>query len=242
MSSRPLAVVLFLILATVTAMLALAELPVLARSWSVFLLVALPALTVWQANVLREFDELPRVSIYSSSILTLFVFAAVSAVIARVNDFSAHELGLRTVALVPAVSWTVGVTLAAIAFVFVCHALGVRETPTTLQLRPRTRRERVWFAGLSFAAGTFEEFVYRGFLLAALLVSTGSTALSVLLAAAAFGMVHGYQAAPGAARAAALGVILTAPLLATGSLLPSVLAHTAIDLLLGLVLADRFLT
>ncbi len=42
----------------------------------------------------------------------------------------------------------------------------------------------------------------------------------------------------GALRAAALGALLALPLLLTGSLLPSMIAHAGIDILAGLWLRD----
>lgn len=239
MNGRALAFLFLIAGACAAAWISLDALPGLARAWTVVLLIALPAWTLKQAAALRGIDELPRLPVYLSSIVALAVLAALTAVAAGSAGMLAAELGLVAPALPATLAWAAGTTLACVVYVFVCHALGARETPTTLQLLPRTRPERIGFAALSLAAGVFEEFVYRGFLITALDVGIGSATAAMLVSAAAFGLVHGYQAPGGIARAAVLGMLLTAPYLATGSLLPGVIAHAAYDILLGLVFADR---
>jgi membrane protease YdiL (CAAX protease family) len=106
---------------------------------------------------------------------------------------------------------------------------------------PKSPRERAWYSALSLAAGLCEELVFRGFLLGVLAIAWGSVAAASLASAAVFGVVHGYQGMAGAVRAAVLGVVLTVPVLVTGSLIPSMVAHFALDMILGLLLADRLL-
>lgn len=239
MSGRSLAFLVLLAGACTAAWVSLDAVPVFARAWTVILLIALPAWTLRQAAALRGIDELPRLPVYVSSIVALAGLATLTAIAAGSAGMLGAGLGLITAGLPTTLAWAAGTTVACVVYVFVCHALGARETPTTLQLLPRTRPERVGFAALSLAAGVFEEFVYRGFLIAALDLGTGSATAAMLVSAAAFGLVHGYQAPGGIARAAVLGMLLTAPFLATGSLLPGVIAHAAYDILLGLVFADR---
>lgn len=239
MPARTAGILAFLAVASATAWTALHALHPAARVWAVFLLVVLPALAVLQARMLRDVDELPRMPVYLSSMITLAVLATLSVGAAFGAGLPPDRLGLLLPDAGEAVAWTAGTTAAGIGYVFLCKALGVRETPITLHLLPRTPRERAGFAGLSLAAGLCEELIYRGFLFGALMVATWGSAVATLVSAAAFGLVHGYQAPAGVARAAVLGVLLTAPVLATGSLLPAMAAHAAIDLLAGLVFADH---
>lgn len=218
---------------------ALRELPWLPRLWTVVLLVALPALAIIQARALGSMAELPRVPVYLSSILSLSTLALVSLLVAHVGEVSDATLSLQPVSVRATAIWAVGCTLAGLAFVWILHALGVRENAILRQLLPTTTRERAWFAALSFAAGLFEELVFRGFLLGMLWLASGSPALAVLISAAVFGIVHGYQGVRGTARAAFLGLILSAPVIATGSLIPAMIAHVALDLILGMVLGER---
>jgi membrane protease YdiL (CAAX protease family) len=52
-----------------------------------------------------------------------------------------------------------------------------------------------------------------------------------------FGIMHAYQDVGGAARAAILGAVLAVPVVLTGSIVPAMVAHAAIDLTSGLLLA-----
>ena len=62
--------------------------------------------------------------------------------------------------------------------------------------------------------------------------------LAATLSIAAFAASHAYQGWTGTARVAILGTLLTIPFLVTGSIYPSMIAHAAIDILSGLILAD----
>ena len=80
--------------------------------------------------------------------------------------------------------------------------------------------------------------MFRGFLIPALHLATGSMAAAVSISVAAFAVTHAYQGVSGVLRVAVLGLILTAPFVLTGSVYPGMIAHTVLDLLAGLVLAD----
>jgi membrane protease YdiL (CAAX protease family) len=103
-----------------------------------------------------------------------------------------------------------------------------------LALLPRNRREMAWFALLSCLAGVSEEYVYRGYALAHLARWGVPIVLAALLVAISFAFAHGYQSRTGIARAGLLGAAMAIPVIATGSLLPSVISHAAIDLWSGL--------
>lgn len=221
--------------------LAAHELPWAVRAWTVFLLVALPALLVAQTRALGHLEELPRTEVYVSSIVSLWGLAALTLLAARVSGIGLVELGLVGAGAGAVVAWTAGTVAAAFGLIFVARALGVTESPIVALLLPRTRRERLVFALLSVTAGICEELVFRGFLLPVLADATGSLALALVLSSGVFGIMHAYQQPAGAARATLLGMLLAIPFLATGSLLPSILAHAGIDLLAGLVLRDRLL-
>ena len=110
----------------------------------------------------------------------------------------------------------------------------------TLALLPRTPGERRLFTVVGVTAGVCEEWLYRGFFLAVVAALAGGlpTALLVALAAVAFGLAHAYQGLVGIGTTGALGGVLAALYLQTGSLLLPVLLHTAIDLRFLLVPAS----
>ena len=112
-----------------------------------------------------------------------------------------------------------------------------REAPVLRELLPVSGPERSLFVALSATAGICEEIVFRGFLIHALTLATGSVTLALLLSSCVFGVVHAYQSPLGAVRAALLGALLALPLVFHGSIVPAILAHTLIDILSGLWLA-----
>ena len=102
----------------------------------------------------------------------------------------------------------------------------------TLALLPRTPGERRLFTVVGLTAGICEEWLYRGFFLAVVGALSGGlpTGVLVAVAAVAFGLAHAYQGLPGIALTGALGGVMAALYLQTGSLLLPVLLHAAIDL------------
>jgi membrane protease YdiL (CAAX protease family) len=115
------------------------------------------------------------------------------------------------------------------------------ETPLLQHLIPQTWVEKLVYVGVCLTAGICEELVFRGFLIAALNAATGSLPLAVVLSAGAFGVAHAHQDAAGAMRATLLALVLSVPLLVTGSLYPGIAAHAIVDLLGGLWLSKWLL-
>jgi membrane protease YdiL (CAAX protease family) len=212
-----------------------------ARVWTALLMVPFPALMVRQAQELKHMRALPRVPAYLSSIFSLWVLCGATLAVTLLSGLDARDLGLREVGIVRVATVTVVVTAAAIGLLFAFRAAGARETTVLRELLPVTTRERWVFVLVAITAGICEEIVFRGFLLRTLTLGTGLTPLAVALSAGAFGVVHAYQSAAGALRAAILGVLLTVPVLLDASLLSSIIAHTLIDLLSGLWLARYLL-
>jgi uncharacterized protein len=217
------------------------DLHLTARLWTVMLLVPLPAFAIWQARSLPDPSVLPRQQVYLSTIVSLWTLALATAAVAWHADLPLAALGLFSPGIGPILAWGGGATGVGLALILIARALGIRETRLLAHLLPRSAAERSWFAALSITAGATEEFIFRGFLFATLLHVTSSPAAAALLSAAAFGIVHAYQDPAGAARAACLGVVLTAPVLDSGSILPSMLAHASLDLIAGLVMGHRLL-
>jgi membrane protease YdiL (CAAX protease family) len=233
--------VLLLLLALAAAAFITRGVPQPAGVWAVCLLVLLPAAMALQTRFITDPAALPRQSIYLSSLLSLWLLAGITIIIAWRSGMQPKDVGIIGMSLPMLLAWTAGCTAAGLCLVFAARALGVRETAITSHLMPVTAADRRIFSLLSISAGLCEEFVFRGFLLAVLYHATGSTFTATVLTAASFGVVHAYQQMAGAARAAALGIILTLPVLASGSIVPAILAHAALDLIAGLILR-RFFT
>lgn len=227
------------VVAAAAAWLGASELETSARLLTVLLVAVLPALLIGQSALAEEeVATLPVIPAYLSSMLLIWLIGGAALLAAARAGISAADLGLVSMELVPGLVWTGGLTLAALAVLAVGRLLGAREAPVLERLLPRKAGERAVFVVLSLSAGIGEELAFRGFLLPALRVASGSIAVAVVVSSLAFGMLHSYQRIGGVLRAGILGALLSAPLLATGSLFPSMAAHALIDLIAGLLLAD----
>lgn len=212
-----------------------------ARAWSVILLVPLPALMVVEGRKLSELETLPRTEAYVSSIASLWMLALATIAVAWVSGYSAGDIGFASLDGVRTVVIAAVLTIAGVAVLFAFRFAGVREPELVRQLMPVTRRDRLLFVAVSLTAGICEEIVFRGFLIHVVYGASGSIVLALVLSSGVFGVAHAYQQPSGAARAALLGLILALPLVATGSIIPSIIAHAAIDLLSGLWLSRYLL-
>lgn len=233
------ALALALSVVTLAIWLLLDDLAWPARSLTTVLLGPLPALMLVQARMVDRIpEEADRESVYVSSAVTIWVLAAFSMLATRFSGFTRADL--RLVELPPTL--LLGSAALTVAAGLAVMALGklVRAPESELidYLIPRHTSERIAFAGLSISAGIAEELVYRSFLIAALTLASGSVAVAVIVSVGAFAISHAYQGVVGVVRVAILGAVLTAPFLITGSVYPSMIAHAALDLLAGLVLAD----
>ncbi len=238
MSERRAAFLLALGIGTVAAWVAVHRLPLPARALTAFLLVPLPAFMRWQAREAEHMAEaVSRTGLYLGSALLLWTLTALTALAAVASHLTAGDLGLAAPGLRVGFAWSLGTYAAGTAVLVLGRLVRLAETPMVRRLIPVTGVEKFSFGALSLTAGFAEELVFRGFLLWALLLATGSAAVGVAASSLVFGILHAYQDVSGAARAAVLGAILATPVLATGSVVPSMIAHAAIDLTSGLVLA-----
>jgi len=93
---------------------------------------------------------------------------------------------------------------------------------------PRTTGERSAFFGVSVTAGFCEELLFRGFLIAYFAQWIGwwqaGIASSVL-----FGIGHAYQGPAGILKTTTVGMVMAALYVFSGSLWPSIVLHTALD-------------
>lgn len=210
-----------------------------ARAMTTFLLVPLPALLLLQARLL---DQLPpegeRESVYLSSAISIWVLAALAMLAARNGGLTRAELRIEGIPFSLLLGSAGLTTLAALAILGLGRLLRVPESALVDYLMPRSTAEKIAFTGLSISSGIAEELVFRSFLIAALYQATGSMSAAVFISVASFAVSHAYQGVLGVLRVASLGLVLTAPFLLTGSVYPSIVAHAAFDLLVGLVLAD----
>jgi|ERR1039458_1409429 membrane protease YdiL (CAAX protease family) len=106
-----------------------------------------------------------------------------------------------------------------------------------VELLPRSTQERRTFVAVAVTAGICEEIVYRGFGIAYVkwLAPSASQLAVILIIGAAFGAAHVYQGPRNVVVTGILGALLTWLTLVTGTLLPAIAIHTAIDLRVALL-------
>ncbi len=209
----------------------------------VALLLVMPGMALVQARALQGV-HIPRLSAYASSAVTMALLAGWCTVVG-IHRWGAAAVGFVALPLGPLSAWALVVTVAGLVvmlgFRMVGGALGVQESGTLRELLPRTRGERLAFAGLSLMAGLGEEIVFRGYALNVLGGLAGLVTAGVVTSVA-FGVLHAYQGLWGVVRTTLLGGVLAWAFVACGSVWPLAIAHAALDLMGGLVLAEQLMS
>lgn len=107
----------------------------------------------------------------------------------------------------------------------------------TEKIMPRTGTETILFAALAATAGLSEEFLYRGFLLASFARVfanlAGPLAVAACVSSIWFAVAHLYQGRRGIITTFVVGAIFATVRVWSGSLLPAIVAHAAVDLVAG---------
>jgi membrane protease YdiL (CAAX protease family) len=102
------------------------------------------------------------------------------------------------------------------------------------RILPRSARERVPFFALAVTAGICEEFLYRGFALAALTRSGLPLWATVVISSLLFGIAHLYQGRSGLLGTTLLGLIFGFARVGLSSLAPVMVWHAAVDVVAGI--------
>lgn len=223
--------------------------------WIIFTVlgVALP----WRGQYrLRRLLELPevgsreRIALYLSTIAFQWAALAITAWRAQARGLSLADLGLgrgRMVGLLAA-GILGGAVLGGL------HWLNLRriargDLKQTSRLRavsqrilPRSKVELVPYFALALTAGFCEEFLYRGFSMAALFGAGLPTALVVLVSSVLFGLAHLYQGRSGLLGTLVLGTVFGLARIAYDSIVPVMFWHAAVDVVAGVAGPRYFLT
>ena len=101
------------------------------------------------------------------------------------------------------------------------------------RILPQTSLDLPPYLALAITAGICEEFLYRGFAMAALAHAGLSAWLVILISSTLFGLAHSYQGRGGIVMTFIVGLVLGASRLAYNSLVPAVFWHSAIDTVAG---------
>jgi uncharacterized protein len=182
-----------------------------------------------------------RLSLYASTIGFQWLAVAVVAWRAWARGLSPDELGLvvhgRWRILIAAI---VGAATLGTLQWFNLRRVGrssgkAREFLKVLAERilPQSRVELLPYLGLAVTAGLCEEFLYRGFAMAAL-TKAGLPLWGVVLSSSIlFGLAHLYQGRGGIVSTLVIGTVFATARIAYDGLLPGMLWHFAVDAVAG---------
>ena len=221
--------------------------------WLIFL--ALGVLLPWRGRTrMKKLLAMPHVSsmerlvLYASTIA--FQWLAVAIVGWRVwaHSYTVQQLGLifpnRTTLLIAGVLGAVVIgTLQWLNLRRVGRIPPESRGPLQAvaeRILPQTAVELPPYLALAITAGLCEEFLYRGFAMAALAHAGLGTWLVILISSILFGLAHSYQGRGGIVMTFFVGLALGVSRLAYNSLVPAVFWHSAIDAVAG-VAGRRYL-
>jgi membrane protease YdiL (CAAX protease family) len=219
---------------------------IVALAWTALVLVVGPLAGIASRRKLAR--SMPsRLVAYAANGINLAIIAVITVAIDLWRGGqSVHSL-ITVIPFPRFVAWSVGMSVGCMGLsLFVIFLRGKFRrfpTATVMSLLPDNRVERTVFLAVCVLVGVVEEFLFRGFALATLTQAVRSSIAAVAIVTIAFGLAHGVQDAIGIIRAMVLGGLLAIPVLVTGSLLPSVIAHAVVDAFTGLFmrpLLERF--
>jgi len=102
------------------------------------------------------------------------------------------------------------------------------------RILPVTIVEFFSYSALAVTAGVCEEFLYRGFAMAALSRTGMATWMVVFCSAALFGLAHAYQGRSGIAGTTVMGLVFGVVRIAYDTLVPVMILHATVDLVAGI--------
>jgi membrane protease YdiL (CAAX protease family) len=221
--------------------------------WLIFLVLGI--LLPWRGvermrhlMLLPEVSGRDRIKLYLLTILFQWVLALMVLWRAFARGLTLEELAVRggSNPRILAASF-IGAGILAAAHTANIRRMGRSDHPHLERLRalgsrlfPRTAGETALFVMLALTAGICEEFLFRGFVIAALLRSGVATWFAVVFSATMFGVAHLYQGRGGSIGTGLLGTLFALVRIAYHSLVPAVVWHAALDVAAGIA-GTRFL-
>jgi CAAX protease family protein len=198
-----------------------------------------------------------RLLLYASTIAFQWLAAFIVAWRSFARGLTASDLALGSFAsrapATPSLFRAVLATLGLTAFLCTTQFLALRRMPQlpaerrafvqqmATKIFPQIGVEKLAFAALCATVALCEEFLYRGFVFAAIQRAThGMWAASVLGSSILFAAAHLYQGRRGLFSTFLIGVVFASVRAFVHSLAPSIVAHFCVDLLGGLLAPKLF--
>jgi len=221
--------------------------------WLIFLFLSVVIpwrgyLRLKQLLALPLVDTKEKLALYAVTIAFQWVLVGVVAWRAMVRGLTLQDMGLGPQ------PW-MGIVLAGLLgaiFIGGLQWLNLRrigrmegEAPELLRklanrLLPVNLLEYLPYSALAITAGVCEEFVYRGFGIAAFSKIGLPLWTVVLVSSVLFGLAHAYQGRGGVVSTGIFGVVLAIGRLWIGSLIPMMMWHAGLDLAAGIA-APKYL-
>jgi uncharacterized protein len=215
--------------------------------WLIF--IALGAFLPWRGYV--KFQKLltvpsvgtsQRIGLYLTTTLFQWIAVGITAWRAHARRLSRGDLGISARGLTGLiVAGVVGAAIFAFLHWWNLRRLGKLGTQRIGRLKavaerilPRSRVELIPYLLLAITAGLCEEFLYRGFAIAALFHAGLPAWGVVLLSAALFGLAHLYQGRSGLAGTLVLGLVFGVARILYDSIVPMMFWHAAVDVVAGI--------
>ena len=187
-------------------------------------------------------ESAERLSLYGSTIAFQWLAAGVAGWRARAHGFTAAQLGLA----IPQRLTVTAMAVFGAAVIVTLQWLNLRRMGrSTSQLRrpiqalaerilPQSTTELIPFFALSVTAGLCEEFLYRGFAMAAIRRVGLPVGVAILVSSVIFGLAHLYQGRAGLVSTTVLGILFGVSRVTAGSLVPAIVWHMGVDLVAGI--------
>ncbi len=214
------------------------------------ILIVLGVLVPWRGAVRikkllgrEHLSTADRLVLYASTIAFQWVAVAAVAWRCHVRGLNAQRLALvysdasLTIITAVALSFFLGATqIFSLRRLARSPAHRQKHLPHLAQLvMPHNLIEALAFVALVSTVALCEEYLYRGFAFAAFQdAAGGSMFLAAIGSSALFALGHLYQGRRGLRTTFIVGILFAAARIATASLMPSIAAHFATDLLAGL--------
>jgi membrane protease YdiL (CAAX protease family) len=197
---------------------------------------------------LPSVDTKEKLALYAVTIAFQWMLAGLVAWRSLIRGLTIQELGLGSQ------SWSgiVGSGVFGAIFIGGLQWLNLRrigrmegDAPELLRklasrLLPVNLLEYLPYSALAITAGVCEEFVYRGFAIAAFSKAGLPLWLVVVMSSILFGLAHAYQGRGGIISTGIFGVLLAIGRLGFESLLPVMMWHAGLDLAAGIA-APKYL-
>lgn len=208
----------------------------------VLLVIAVPAMGALVAARLRNREDTParKRSRYARTMLILWTMTALAYYALQLHGETPADIGLRPPDNV--LWYAVGPLIVAVLLTMSGAGRGDVSLDYARAIRPVIPNDAVdwcWFVAVAATAAACEEFLYRGYALVQIGALSHSIIAGVVISSIAFGLGHAYQGRIGMVGTAITGLLYAALFLASGSLVPCMLAHFMQDMFGAALLARR---